>query len=183
MAPTNFVTRKGSFDAAHRILHERFKCFNLHGHEYHYELTFSWNTPTDLGYAIDFREIRRIVGDWIEEHLDHAFIANPQDQEFIRPCQQNGLKLYLMHPTDPHGYCNPTAENIAKEIFFAGKMLLETSDLKMHAVRLWETTNCYVDCTGLTSDEIERLAHSPLAQTVSAWRDRCGILEYDRRRV
>ena len=55
----NFVTRKGKFDAGHRVMNERFKCFNLHGHEYHYELTFSYLMSEEIGYAIDFKEIKK----------------------------------------------------------------------------------------------------------------------------
>ena len=56
-----YITRKGEFDAAHRILHERIKCFNLHGHRFGYELKFSFEEEGGLGYAIDFKEIKRVA--------------------------------------------------------------------------------------------------------------------------
>jgi len=183
LLPVNLVTRKGKFDAAHRVLHERFKCFNLHGHEYHYELTFSWSQPKGLGYAIDFKEIKRLVGEWIDERMDHGFIANPVDNRFISACRDMGLKIYLMHARDEQGFCNPSAENIAKELYFAGAVLLNDSDLKMHSVKLWETTNCYVECHGLSSTELELLYHSSLHTELLEWKKNMGVVEYDDRRV
>ena len=49
------LTKIFEFDAAHRVMHERIKCFNLHGHRFKVELTFEFNEVSALGYAIDFK--------------------------------------------------------------------------------------------------------------------------------
>ncbi|MBI1859487.1 MAG: 6-carboxytetrahydropterin synthase [Deltaproteobacteria bacterium] len=182
-SPRNFVTRDGKFDAAHRVLHERFKCFNLHGHEYHYELTFSWSSSLDLGYAIDFKEIKRVVCEWIDETMDHGFIANPQDLQFISICNQLGLKVYRMNGAGTDSFCNPTAENIAKELFYAADVLLSNTGLNTHSVKLWETMNCHVECTGLSAAEQTLFETSDLTTQLLDWKSAQGTVEYDARRV
>ena len=36
------VTRVFEFDSAHRVMNEKVKCFNLHGHRFKVEATFSY---------------------------------------------------------------------------------------------------------------------------------------------
>jgi 6-pyruvoyltetrahydropterin/6-carboxytetrahydropterin synthase len=179
----NLITRKGKFDAAHRVLHERFKCYNLHGHEYHYELTFSWSEATGLGQAVDFKEIKRVACGWVDERLDHGFIANPKDVQFIALCRQLQLKVYEMGAVDEAGFCNPTTENIAREIYFAGMVLMGGGDFKIHSVKLWETVNCFVECAKLSQAELQQLYASPLYADLMAWREELGVIEYDDRKL
>ena len=60
----NKIIRKGSFDAGHRVMFQRFKCSHMHGHRYEYQLEFSYCEMQELGYAIDFSEIKRIGCAW-----------------------------------------------------------------------------------------------------------------------
>lgn len=179
----NTVVRKGKFDAGHRVMHERFKCFNLHGHEYRYELEFSYTSSLDIGYAIDFKEIKRIACQWIDEVFDHGFIANPCDTGVIQLCYNLGSKLYVMHLQDQKGFCNPTAENIAKELFYAVSRLVNTPHLTLKRLRLHETVNCFVDCMGLSTLESDTLAQSSLEQLVFKYRAEKGVVEYDDRNL
>lgn len=181
-----FVTRKHKFDAGHRVMHERFKCHNMHGHEYHCELTFSYEHPKSLGYAIDFKEIKRVGCSWIDDILDHGFICNPKDETVIKLCKDLGSKLYVMQLTDADGFCNPSAENIAKELFFAISILLNQSDetkLTLESIKLHETVNCYVECTGIPDEEWQRLIRSDLYKDLIRYRTEKGEMEYDGRRV
>ena len=79
-----YITRSGTFDSGHRVMNERMKCFNLHGHTYLYDLTFSFDSMKDIGYAIDFKEIKRVACQWIDDILDHGFIVNPKDIVYIK---------------------------------------------------------------------------------------------------
>ena len=81
-----YISRKGSFDSSHRVMNERMKCFNQHGHGYAYSLTFSFESIESIGYALDFKEIKRIGCQWIDDKLDHGSIYNPLDVDFINPC-------------------------------------------------------------------------------------------------
>ena len=42
MKKIQYISRKGNFDSGHRVMNEFMKCFNIHGHTYLYELTFSF---------------------------------------------------------------------------------------------------------------------------------------------
>lgn len=181
-----FITRKGKFDAGHRVVYERFKCNNLHGHEYHYELTFSYEVPKGIGYAIDFKEIKRIGCQWIDDVLDHAFICNPKDHDVVGLCKHISSKKYLMKLVDEDGFCNPTAENIAKELFFAVSILLNRTDdtkLTLTNIKLHETVNCFVECQGIEEEEWESLIKSDLYSDLISYKTKMGEVEYDSRRI
>ncbi len=182
MTDYNFVTRKGKFDAGHRVMHERFKCFNVHGHEYHYELTFSYPATGPLGYAIDFKEIKRVACQWIDDRFDHGFIANPKDLVMVNACRAVSSKLYVMSLVDAEGFCNPSAENIAKEIFFAVGRLMFPHGIYLKSVKLHETVNCYVECTSLSAEELKCL-DSALGGALKAYAQEKGVVEYDERKA
>jgi len=69
-----YITRKGSFDSGHRVMNERMKCFNIHGHTYLYELEFEFNEMEEIGYAIDFKEIKRVGWQWINDIIKNGMI-------------------------------------------------------------------------------------------------------------
>lgn len=177
------ITRKGSFDSGHRVMNEKFKCFNIHGHTYLYELTFGFSQSKQIGYAIDFKEIKRIGCQWIDDILDHGMILNPKDEKLIKTTIELGSKYWLMSLNGADVYCNPSVENIAKELFLAQSILFDLyDDLWIESICLWETPNCQTICTINSisnneknnfilakSDEIKKYAISK------------GILEYDNR--
>ena len=76
MSKIQFISRKGNFDSGHRVMNERMKCFNIHGHTYLFELTFSFENMEEIGYAIDFKEIKRVFLQWIDDILDFCGIYN-----------------------------------------------------------------------------------------------------------
>jgi 6-pyruvoyltetrahydropterin/6-carboxytetrahydropterin synthase len=84
-----------------------------------------------LGMVVDFSRIKRVVGAWIDETLDHRMLLHRDDPAlpFLR---QQGEPVFVMD-------VNPTAENIAKLIFdFAA-----AQNFPVVEVRLWETdTSC-----------------------------------------
>ena len=125
------------FDSAHRVMKHESKCRNLHGHRYRIELTVVGDLDP-LGRVIDFGEMKRLVGAWVDEQLDHGTLLNANDDDLIELCRQNGWKLYVMD-------CNPTAENIARDVFWAAASLLEPAGITVDRVRLFETPNCWSD--------------------------------------
>jgi len=178
------ITRKGTFDAGHRVMNERMKCFNLHGHTYIYKLKFEFSTMEEIGYAIDFKEIKRIACEWIDLFLDHCMIMNPKDVKVIDTCIEMESKSWLMslNGTD---YCNPTAENIAKEIFLAMEILFRGANngLRIKKVILNETPNCRVDCKLKSITEDERMNfHEARFKDIENFRINKGKIEYDDRK-
>lgn len=180
----NKIIRKGSFDAGHRVMFQRFKCSHMHGHRYEYALEFTYSEMQDLGYAIDFSEIKRIGCAWIDANLDHSFIANPMDAKVIALSEELQSNIFKMHLTDQNGSCNPTVENIAKEIFFAIQTLLESDNLKLVRVTLHETANCIGVCEGLSMNEKQVFqSHAGYIQQLHDYKKKAGQIEYDSRKV
>jgi 6-pyruvoyltetrahydropterin/6-carboxytetrahydropterin synthase len=179
----NKVVRVGKFDAGHRVMNERFKCFNVHGHEYKYELHFNYKSELEIGYAIDFKEIKRVAMQFIDDVFDHGFLVNPKDVVLIDTLKRLNSKTYIMNLVDKEGYCNPTAENIAKEMFFMVNFLLGDKNLKLEKIVLHETINCFVECEGLSFKEKKLLKQSPLMQVLKNYKKNIGIVEYDDRKL
>lgn len=170
------ITRIFEFDSAHRVMNEKVKCFNLHGHRFKVELTFEYFTKGSLGYAIDFKEIKRIAGTWLDENFDHASILNPNDEHLIMLCKSYGWRLYVMG-LGHNGDVNPSAENIAAEIFYSLSVIFKTSFkgvVTLKNVRLYETPNCWVDI-----DNIDYVATAEIMSELSKWATKMGVFNYD----
>lgn len=169
------VTRIFEFDAAHRVMNERVKCFNLHGHRFKVEVTFEYNKKAALGYAIDFKEIKRVVGAYIDEHLDHACILNPFDKELIDLCKKNGWRVYIVG-MGRNEDINPSAENLASELFYIIKQLFinDSHNIWPTNIRLYETPNCWVD-----ADEWDIVPMHDFINGLKEWRESKGEMNYD----
>ena len=179
------IERKGNFDSAHRVMNESRKCFHVHGHTYLYELGFSFEESESIGYALDFKEIKRVNCQWIDDILDHGAILNPKDVEFI-DLVQNKLKtkLWLMSLNGEGEYCNPSVENIAKEVFLAMEVLLEHYPLlKVYSIKIFETPNCATTCFSHSiSEEEKRNWVNARYKEVKEYANNKGIVEYDDRK-
>lgn len=173
------ITRVFEFDAAHRIMNERVKCFNLHGHRFKVEATFEYFTKGSLGYALDFKELKRIIGDWIDEYLDHSCILNPMDKELIEFCRNNNWRIYVMG-MGYDGDVNPSAENLASELLYVFNQLFiyDRSKVKLSKIRLYETPNCWVE-----TDSSSYVANDSFLKSIHMWRHDKGDFCYDIREV
>lgn len=129
------------FDAGHRIVNHESKCRTLHGHEYKAEVFTEAPTLNPLGMVIDFSVIKEIFGGWIDENLDHNMILFKDDPDLHLIQQCSGLKKPFVVPF------NPTAENLAAFLLEKGNELLSDSLVKIVKIKLWETSNCYVEAS------------------------------------
>ncbi len=146
------ITRKLEFDAGHRVLHHEGKCKNLHGHRYVVELTVSAEKSDSLGRVIDFGVLKKVVGGWIDENLDHNMILHPGDallrmgadaeESRTEAIALIGREPFIMSPDT-----NPTAENIVEMIAENAIELLKPWEISVVRVRLYETPNCWADWT------------------------------------
>jgi 6-pyruvoyltetrahydropterin/6-carboxytetrahydropterin synthase len=178
------ITRKGSFDSGHRVMNERMKCYNLHGHTYLYELEFSFNSMASIGYAIDFKEIKRVACQWIDDILDHGMLINPEDQHVIDVCEYTGSKKWIMSLNGEGKYCNPTVENIAKELFLAIDCLMNDGNLRLSKVKLYETPNCFTECTINSISEREKNNFYKIRlDDLRFYKLKKGTLNYDDRKL
>lgn len=169
------VTRVFEFDAAHRVMNERVKCFNLHGHRFKVEATFEYASKSALGYAIDFKEIKRVAGAWIDEKLDHACILNPQDEQLIMLCRNYGWRLYLMGMGN-NGDINPSAENLASELFYTLNQLFygNSQGVRIIKLRLYETPNCWTE-----TEKHDYVSTDKYLKEIVQWRTDKGTFNYD----
>ena len=180
-----YIARHCSFDSGHRVMNEKMKCFNIHGHTYLCELNFEFNEMESIGYAIDFKEIKRVGLQWIDDILDHGMILNPHDTSLIEVTKSLGSKLWLMSLNGKGEYCNPSVENISKEIFLAMMVLFEpyNKSLKIHKVKIHETPNCYVECIKESISDSEAQNWMTVNyEAVNKYTLDKGVIEYDDRK-
>jgi len=124
------VSREFDFCYGHRLLGYQGKCRHLHGHNGRVVLTLQSADLDAHGMVLDFTEIKRTLGGWIDENLDHRMILDRCDPA-VPTLENLGEPLYLMDYT-------PTAENIAKLIFDTAA----SQGYPVVEVRLWETPHC-----------------------------------------
>ena len=169
----NTITRVFEFDAAHRVMNEAVKCYNLHGHRFRVEVTIGYSRSGSLGYAVDFKEIKRVIGHWIDSHLDHTCILNPMDEDLINLCRESKWNLYIMGMGHEGDY-NPSAENLASELLYIFKTLMDDDTLSVVGVKLYETPNCWVEAT-----KFDYVATAPFLESIRSYKKAMGHFEYD----
>ncbi len=125
------VTREISFCYGHRLLDYDGKCRHLHGHNGKAVITLVAETLDRLGMVMDFTRLKRVVGSWIDEQLDHKMILH-RDDPLLPFLRQQGEPIFVLE-------ANPTAENIARLIFD----YTASQGFPVVEVKLWETENCF----------------------------------------
>ena len=125
------VTRELTFCYGHRLLGYDGKCRHLHGHNGRAVITLAAPALDGLGMVLDFTRLKRAVGGWIDEHLDHKMLLH-HDDPALPLLRQLGEPVYVLD-------VNPTAENIAKLIFD----VTAAQGFPVVEVKLWETETCY----------------------------------------
>lgn len=121
------VTKEIHFCYGHRLLNYAGKCRHLHGHNGKAVITLEAASLDDLGMVVDFSEIKRVVGKWIDETLDHRLLLHEADP-LIPELLRQGEPFVTLN-------ANPTAENIARLIYEH----TTARGLPITEVTLWET--------------------------------------------
>src|SRR5262245_37944667 len=103
------VTREITFCYGHRLLNYDGKCRHLHGHNGRAVITLSAAGLDPLGMVMDFTQLKRVVGGWIDANLDHKMLLH-RDDPALPFLKQQGEPVFVMD-------VSPTAENIARLIF------------------------------------------------------------------
>jgi 6-pyruvoyltetrahydropterin/6-carboxytetrahydropterin synthase len=132
-----FITRRAEFSASHRCRVDDWpdeknrEVFGLaanpngHGHNYTLEVTIAGDPDPVTGMIMDLKELKTILETEVVEPMDHRFL-NFEVLPFDRTV--------------------PTAENIAIEIWRRLSARLTTAGTgRLHRVRLYETSDLYVD--------------------------------------
>lgn len=112
------IAIKSDFSSAHNLRGYKGKCESLHGHNWEVEVKIAANKLDKIGMAIDFHILKRKVNE-ITSKLDHKYL--------------NDIACFRK--------VNPTSENIAKFIFDNLKKKLNSKNIKVSAVTVWESKN------------------------------------------
>ena len=135
--PTVTVTRRLTFNAAHRVHNpdlsdlENARLFgkcnnpNWHGHNYELEVSVRGNVDAKTGYVMDLAHLKDVVTREIIEKVDHRNLN--LDVDFMKDII-------------------PTTENLVIGIWKVLKPAITPAELVL--VRLWETENNRVEYAG-----------------------------------
>ena len=123
------ITRELHFCYGHRLLNYDGKCRHLHGHNGKAVIVLEADALDRLGMVVDFSQVKRVVGGWIDSTLDHKMILHRDDPALPFLKQQNE-PVFVVD-------VNPTAESIARLIFD----YVKAQGFPVVEVTLWETEN------------------------------------------
>ena len=93
----------------------------MHGHNWTVEAKVQGKDINNIGMVIDFKDIKNTLADIISR-LDHRFLND------LEPFKED----------------NPTAENISKYIYKELSKIINTDNIKVSEIKLWETNNSAV---------------------------------------
>ncbi|CVK33073.1 6-carboxytetrahydropterin synthase [Methanoculleus bourgensis] len=123
------------FEATHRLIHYRGKCFRLHGHQWRVEVWIEGTADERTGIVLDYNCIKEVVG-----RFDHQVILNADDPM--------AASIEAFHPvvTTPG---DPTSELIAAQIadMINAEAARQGLDARVAKIRVWESTSCYAERT------------------------------------
>ncbi len=121
------IVREIRFCYGHRLMDYQGKCAHPHGHNGRVEIELTADSLDKQGMIIDFDDMDKYIRAWIIDPMDHKMVLRKDDpladsfQKMNEPC-------YLMEG-------NPTAENLAREIFLA----IQKNNMPVTRVTFWET--------------------------------------------
>ena len=128
------------FASGHRLLEHSGKCIFPHGHTYKAEIWVASEALNELGFVVDFTELKERVNCWIEENWDHAFLVNSRDVELLNALRAvKGSRIFIF-PEE-----NPSAEVMARELSLRAQELCGVAPFK---VRVWESPAQYAEFRG-----------------------------------
>ena len=111
------IVVKTKFDAAHQLREYNGKCANIHGHTWNVEVYLQGNILNKEGMLIDFSKVKELLEEEINKY-DHR----------------------LINEVEPFIVINPTAENIACEIYKNLKKRIP-QNVSIAKVAVWESPN------------------------------------------
>jgi len=107
-----------NFAAAHNLIHYDGDCENLHGHNWKVEVTVKAKELDKSGLAIDFKilkaQTKALLGT-----LDHKYL--------------NELEPFIEN--------SPSSENISRYLFEKLETILNSDNVTVHEVNVWESDN------------------------------------------
>jgi 6-pyruvoyltetrahydropterin/6-carboxytetrahydropterin synthase len=130
------VTKELYFCYGHRLLDYGGKCRHLHGHNGRAVVTVEAAGLDRLGMVVDFSDLKRVLGGWIDATLDHKMLLH-KDDPVIPELKRLGEPFVVLD-------VNPTAENIARLIYNTARR----EGFPVVEVTLWETETSFATYRG-----------------------------------
>lgn len=118
------LTIHTSFAAAHNLINYQGDCENLHGHNWKVEVTVAAADLDNAGLAIDFKILKKETNR-ILDRLDHKYL--------------NDL--------EPFRDISPSSEHIARYLFQELSTNLNSDNVKVEKVNVWESDNACASYT------------------------------------
>lgn len=134
-----YITRREHFNAAHKLFNPNWsdeknldmfgKCANpnWHGHNYNLYVTVKGKINPDTGYSANLKNISALIRTHITDKLDHKNLN--LDVDFMKNVM-------------------PSTENVAIAIWDELKPHIDKMGCQLHAIKLYETENNYVEYFG-----------------------------------
>jgi 6-pyruvoyltetrahydropterin/6-carboxytetrahydropterin synthase len=128
------VMRRIRFCAGHRLFRHGGKCEFFHGHNYVADFHIVGAAIDAVGRVVDFADLKRVLKGWIDDHWDHAFLLNIEDENGVAAIKSVVPTKYYILPY------NPTAENLARYLLEEiCPTLLADMNVRATKVVVWET--------------------------------------------
>ena len=123
------------FEATHRLIHYKGKCFRLHGHQWRVEVWIEGTANERTGIVLDYNCIKEVVG-----RFDHQVILNRDDP--MAACIEE------FHPVVTTSG-DPTSELLAGQLaeMIDAEAAQQGHDARVVKIRVWESTTCYAERT------------------------------------
>jgi 6-pyruvoyltetrahydropterin/6-carboxytetrahydropterin synthase len=138
------ITKQFSFETGHALYGYDGKCKNIHGHSYQLFVTvigkpISNSEHVKFGMVIDFSDLKKIIKEEIVNVFDHAtvFNKNTPHVELAKELSDRGHDVILVD-------YQPTSEMMVIDFVQKIKNRLPNT-IKLHALKLQETTTCYAE--------------------------------------
>lgn len=120
-----YLTKSTKFDAAHFLPNYVGKCSSMHGHTWRVDVTICGEelagTGPNTGMIVDFNHLKVWLQHIIDERFDHKVL----NEEVF----------------------NPTAENLAFDIYYELTRLWKTAEhpFSLHSVKVYEGDSAWVE--------------------------------------
>lgn len=126
------VSVRHNFETGHRLPHLGGKCQSLHGHSWWMEVAFEGQRHQDTGIVAEYGQLKALVREWIDKHLDHGLMLGTEDP-LLRLLEGYG-KVYELAPW-------PTVEQVAAHLGDICQALVDEAklDVRVAWVRVNET--------------------------------------------
>ena len=97
--PKMRIYKEFKFDSAHWLpnVPEGHKCSNMHGHTYTIEIHVEGEIDPELGWVVDFNDVRRVVDPLIDQ-LDHKIL---NEIEGLENPTAEFISLWFWNKTKP----------------------------------------------------------------------------------